>query len=162
MQSPKDRKPLLIRRALPSDADALRALIPRLIAFGPPPWRDPNLMTATDIAVISRALQAEGSNPIVYVAEGEAGDLAGFIHLHSATDYYRRRDHGHVADVVVAEAYEGQGLATRLLAKAEEWARSQGFDWLTISVFEENGRAASLYDRLGFRRDIARLVKPLN
>jgi ribosomal protein S18 acetylase RimI-like enzyme len=137
-------------------------LIPRLVAFGPPPWRDANLMTEIDIAVISGALQEEGSNPIVYVAEGEAGDLAGFIHLHSATDYYRRRDHGHVADVVVAEAYEGHGVATRLLAKAEECARSQGFDWLTISVFEENGRAASLYDRLGFRRDIARLVKPLN
>ena len=161
MPSSKDAKPLLIRRARPSDADALRALIPRLVAFGPPPWRDPKLMTATDLEVISRALQAEGSNQILYVAEGEAGDLAGFIHLHSATDYYRRRDHGHVADMVVAEAYEGQGLATRLLAKAEEWARSKGFDWLTISGFDGNGRAARLYERLGFGRDIARLVKPL-
>jgi ribosomal protein S18 acetylase RimI-like enzyme len=161
MESPGDRKSLLIRRALPSDADALRVLIPRLVAFGPPPWRDPKLMTQTDIEVISRAVQAEGSNPVVYVAQGEAGDLAGFIHLHSATDYYRRRDHGHVADIVVAEAYEGQGLATALLAKAEEWARGQGFDWLTISVFETNGRAAGLYERLGFGRDIARLVKPL-
>jgi GNAT superfamily N-acetyltransferase len=162
MQSPMDPKALRIRRALPSDADALKVLIPRLVAFGPPPWRDPSLMTETDIAVISGALQEEGSNPIIYVAEAETGDLAGFIHLHSATDYYRRRAHGHVADVVVAEAYEGHGVATRLLAKAEEWARSQGFDWLTISVFEENGRAASLYERLGFGRDIARLVKPLN
>ena len=161
MQSPSDRKSPLIRRALPSDADALRLLIPRLVAFGPPPWRDAKHMTETDLEVISRALLAEGGNPIVYVAEGEAGDLAGFIHLHSATDYYRRRDHGHVADIVVAQAYEGQGLATALLAKAEEWARAQGFDWLTISVFEANGRAAGLYERLGFGRDIARLVKPL-
>ena len=161
MQSPSDRKSPLIRRALPSDADALRLLIPRLVAFGPPPWRDAKRMTETDLEVISRALLAEGCNPIVYVAEGEAGDLAGFIHLHSATDYYRRRDHGHVADIVVAQAYEGQGLATALLAKAEEWARAQGFDWLTISVFEANGRAAGLYERLGFGRDIARLVKPL-
>jgi GNAT superfamily N-acetyltransferase len=161
MQSPSDRKFRLVRRALPSDTDALRLLIPRLVAFGPPPWRDAKGMTETDLEVISRALRAEGSNPIVYVAEGEAGDLAGFIHLHSATDYYRRRDHGHVADIVVAQAYEGQGLATALLAKAEEWARAQGFDWLTISVFEANGRAAGLYERLGFGRDIVRLVKPL-
>ncbi len=152
---------MLIRRALRADAEALRVLIPRLVAFGPPPWRDTKLMTATDMEVISRALHAKGSNPILYVAEGEAGDLAGFIHLHSATDYYRRRDHGHVADMVVAEAYEGQGLATRLLAKAEEWARSQGFDWLTTSVFKQNSRAARLYERLGFGRDIARLIKPL-
>ena len=52
-------------------------------------------------------------------------------------------------------------MAIALIAKAEEWARSQGLDWLTISVFEANGRAAGLYERLGFGRDIVRLVKPL-
>jgi len=118
-------------------------------------------MTETDMAVISDALRAEGDDPIVFVAEGKAGDLAGFIHVHSTTDYYRRRDHGHVANVVVAEAYEGQGLAKSLLAKAEEWTRSQGFDWHTISVFEENSRALELYEWFGFGRDITRLVKRL-
>jgi GNAT superfamily N-acetyltransferase len=152
---------MLIRRALIADEADILELVPRLVEFGPPSWRDPDLMTETDISVVSHALRSETNNPVVYVAEGNANDLAGFIHLHSVTDYYRRRDHGHVADIVVSKAYEGHGLAKRLLAKAEEWAIDQGFDWLTISVFNGNTRAAELYEMVGYRRDIARLLKPL-
>src|SRR3546814_19802156 len=87
--------------------------------------------------------------------------IAGFIHLHSVVDYYRQRQHGHVADLVVDPAAEGQGVATRLLSEAELWARRQSFDWLSIAVFEENRRAAGLFEHVGFRRVILRLVKPL-
>jgi hypothetical protein len=32
---------------------------------------------------------------------------------------------------------------------------------MTISVFEENVRAEGLYRKLGYRRDVIRLLKPL-
>ena len=94
------------------------ALVPRLVEFGPPPWRDAPEMTATDLDVIAAALRSEGDDPAVLVSELE-GRVVGFIHLHSKTDYYRRRAHGHVADLVVAEGCEGRGIAGRLLAEAE-------------------------------------------
>jgi GNAT superfamily N-acetyltransferase len=152
---------MLIRRAEPEDAQAILALVPRLAAaFVPPPWRDPEAMTATDLVVIAEALQAVGDDPAVYVAERD-GAVAGFTHLRSLEDYYRRRKHGHVADLVVAEGHERQGVATALLAHAEKWCRAQGYDWLSLGVFEENAGAEQLYRRCGFRRDVIRLVKPL-
>jgi GNAT superfamily N-acetyltransferase len=155
------RPELLVRRASVGDVEAVLALVPRLVAFGPPAWRDADEMTRTDRAVIVAALASETGDPVVYVAESGSG-LAGFVHLHSQVDYFRRREHGHVADLVVAETYEGQGVASRLIAEAERWARARGYDWLTISVFEENARAAGLYGHLGFERDTVNLLKTLD
>lgn len=153
---------MLIRRASPADTSAILALVPRLAAsFTPPPWREPAAMTATDMDVVAEALRATADDPAVFVADVD-GAMAGFVHVRSLEDYYRRRPHGHVADLVVAPAHEGQGIATALLARAEEWSRAQGYDWMTIGVFEENARAERLYQKLGYRRDVIRLLKPLD
>lgn len=152
---------MLIRRATEADAPAILALVPRLVsAFAPPPWRDPIAMTATDLDVVAKAIRSTGEDPSVFVAEVD-GLIAGFVHVCSLEDYYRRRKHGHVADLVVAQAHEGQGVATALLAKAEEWTRAQDYDWMTLGVFEQNLRAERLYRKLGYRRDVIRLLKPL-
>lgn len=151
---------LCVRRASATDAPSVLALVPRLIGFGPPPWRDPKEMAETDGAVITSALASTEDDPVVFVAE-RTGEVLGFIHLHSVEDYYRRRRHGHVADIVVAASAEGQGIGKRLLEEGESWARRLDFDWLSISVFAANRRALTLYEAVGFKRDIMRLVKPL-
>jgi ribosomal protein S18 acetylase RimI-like enzyme len=152
---------MLIRRATQADAPAILALVPRLVSsFTPPPWREPMAMTVTDRDVIGEAIASTAEDPSIFVAEID-GAVAGFIHVRSLEDYYRRRKHGHVADLVVAQTHEGQGIATALLAKAEEWARAQGYDWMTLNVFEQNVRAERLYQKLGYGRDIIRLLKPL-
>ncbi|MCU1395297.1 MAG: family N-acetyltransferase [Ilumatobacteraceae bacterium] len=117
-------------------------------------------MTETDSDVIGQAVRAEADDPCVFVARVD-DRLVAFVHVHSTDDYYRRRRHGHVADLVVAEGFEGRGIAARLLDIAEDWARAQGFDWLSISVFEDNARAAQMYERKGFGRDVVRLIKPI-
>jgi GNAT superfamily N-acetyltransferase len=137
------------------------ALVPRLVEFGPPPWRDAAAMTETDRDVIGEALgRSGGDDPALFVAERD-GTVIGFVHVHSRIDYYRRRPHGHVADLVVAAGAEGLGVARLLLAEAEAWSRRQGYDWLSLAVFEQNERAAGLYERYGFGRDALTLVKPL-
>jgi GNAT superfamily N-acetyltransferase len=152
---------MLIRRATAEDADAILALVPRLASsFTPPPWREPAAMTATDLDVVAEALASFGDDPSVFVAVIE-NVVAGFVHVRSLEDYYRRRKHGHVADLVVADRHEGKGIATALLERAEEWSRAQGFDWMTIAVFEQNARAERLYQKLGYCRDVIRLLKPL-
>ena len=117
-------------------------------------------MTVTDIDVVAEAIRSTVDDPTVFVAEAD-GAIAGFVHVRSLEDYYRRRKHGHVADLVVVPAYEGQGIATALLKRAEEWTRTQGYDWITLGVFEQNERAEQLYSRQGFRRDVIRLLKVL-
>ena len=150
-----------LRRARDTDREAVLALVPRLVTgFTPPPWRDRAAMTPTDLDVVSKALGSKSEDPAIYVAETKSR-IVGFIHLTSLEDYYRRRRHGHIGDIVVAEGEEGRGIATALMAKAEEWCRAQGYDWLSLSVFEQNERAERLYRKLGFQRDVIRLLKPL-
>lgn len=153
--------PVKVRRAARADREAILELVPRLVAFGPPAWRDAAAMSATDGKVIAAALESSGEDPIVLVAVTARNSVTGFIHLRSAIDYYTERKHGHVADIVVAEAYEGRGIGRQLLAAADAWARAQHYKWLTLGVFSENTRAVQLYEQAGFKKDILRLLKPL-
>jgi GNAT superfamily N-acetyltransferase len=155
---------IAIRRATAADETAVLELVPRLVAFGPPAWRDATQMTRTDRKVIAAALKSRSDDPIVLIAAipaSKGDDVAGFLHLRSEIDYYTERKHGHVADIVVAERYEGRGIGRQLLAAAEDWARAQRYEWLTLGVFSENIRAARVYEQFGFRHDTARLLKPL-
>jgi hypothetical protein len=49
-------------------------------------------------------LHSLSDDPIVLVAVLNDQTVAGFLHLHSVTDYYTESKNGHVADLVVAQA----------------------------------------------------------
>ena len=150
-----------LRRARPEDAAAVMALVARLVAFGPPPYRNAEQMVRGVRAKIAAAIDAAADDPMVMVATVD-DVVAGFMHLHSLVDHYNARPHGHVSDIVVAPEFEGRGLGRQFLDAARDWARANGFRWLSISVFEKNARAAEIYEKAGFRRDILRLVQPLD
>ena len=63
--------------------------------------------------------------------------------------------------LVVVPAAEGRGIATALLRAADDWGRTNGYPWLTLNVFEGNGRARALYERLGYRPETLRYLRPL-
>lgn len=150
-----------IRPASEADREFVVSLMPRLVEFGPPAWRDAAQMTAHDTGVITESLLNPSPGAAVFVAEDEDGTPLGFIHLHDATEHYNREEHGHVEDIIVAPAGEGRGVGRALLEKAEEWARSRGYRWLTLNVFAENVRAREVYRRLGYGEDMVKYVKEL-
>lgn len=53
--------------------------------------------------------------------------------------------------VVVADAWQGRGIATRLLTDLRDVARAAGITRLVASVLRENGRMLQLVRRLGFQ-----------
>ena len=108
------------RPASISDKQFIVSLLPRLVEFGPPSWRDVAQMTATDTQVLSDRLLSQSPGTVIFIAEDAEGVALGFIHLQTGTDYYIREEHGHIADVVVAREAEGQGVASVLIAKGEE------------------------------------------
>jgi GNAT superfamily N-acetyltransferase len=55
-----------------------------------------------------------------------------------------------VAELFVAESARGQGIGSRLLAEAEQHARTLGRQFLTLDVVDTNPGALRLYQRLGF------------
>ena len=73
------------------------------------------------------------------------GEIAGIL-LCSRV----RQDVGHVTQACVAQNVRGLGLGTIMLTSAMEELRSRGFSKLSLTVTEDNRRAAALYRRLGF------------
>ena len=147
-----------IRSAQSADLSFILDLLPRLVAFGPPEWRNPAQMTQVDQGVLTQAVQLPSPNHGVFIAETH--QPVGFVHLIQNTDYYEQT-HAHIADLAVAAAAEGQGVARALLAYAETWALARGFTTLTLSVFSQNQHARRIYEKAGFGEDIIKYVKPL-
>lgn len=64
--------------------------------------------------------------------------------------YLEAPDTWYICGVAVLPAYRAHGIGTRLLEIAQEQARQQGYDRLSLVVFEENTAAIRLYRRLGY------------
>lgn len=151
-----------IRSATVHDREFIISLIPRLIEFGPPAWRDASKMTAVDAKVLNEKLLTNPPDTAIFIAEDAKNVPLGFIHIQAGSDYYNTQKHGHISDIIVAPQGEGRGIARLLMKRGEEWARSQGFQWITLNVFSQNVRAREVYERLGFGEDIIKYVKKLN
>lgn len=150
-----------VRPATGEDREFILALVPRLMEFGPPPWRERERMVATDLETIGRVLDERPPAHAVFVAEDADGARLGFIHLHSAVDYFTREEHGHVSDVAVTRAGEGRGVGRALMEQGEAWARERGYRLLTLHVFARNARARAVYEKLGYAEDTLKCVKEL-
>lgn len=151
-----------IRRASIDDKEFIISLVPRLVEFGLPSWRDAAQLNATDVQLITDKLINQPEGTVIFIAEDDDATPLGFIHLQSGTDYYIHEEHGHIADVIVAPEGEGRGIGRKLIEKGEEWARVQGYRWLTLSVFAQNIHAREVYNKLGYGEDMMKYVKPLD
>lgn len=150
-----------IRPAELRDKEFIVSLLPRLVEFGPPPWRDIQQMTTADTQIITDKLDNRPPGTAIFIAEDDKGVALGFIHLQEGSDFYNREKHGHISDIIVTPEAEGRGIGRALIEEGEEWAQTQGFRWLTLSVFAQNIRARETYERLGFGADFMKYVKEL-
>jgi len=58
--------------------------------------------------------------------------------------------------IVVLQEYRHQGLGTRVVQEAEEWARQQGFRSVVLESREEK---VAFYERMGYRADPAKVTE---
>jgi RimJ/RimL family protein N-acetyltransferase len=141
---------LRIRRAAPSDADALSRLA-RDVAAEPGGWLL-TLGTWRSTSDERRAIRLLRRQPdaAIFVVETDQG-IIGRLSL--------TRDHHpssqHVADIglMVASGYRRRGVGRALLETAVEWARASGVSKLELHVFPHNEAAIKLYESFGFERE---------
>ena len=57
-----------------------------------------------------------------------------------------------VEDVVIAEAFRGQGIGRKMLAAVSKWAANKGVKRLDLLADRDNKNALAFYDRLGWKR----------
>jgi GNAT superfamily N-acetyltransferase len=160
MVLPTDSADVRVRDAQADDHAFVLGLVPELVAFGPPPWRDRPQMIAVDHRVIGKALEGRSAGATVLIAVDRSGARLGFIHLSEEDDYYDGAC-GHVGDLIVTPEARGRGVGRALLAAGEQWARACGYRMLTLNVFLANDGALALYKQVGFQPETMRLVKDL-
>jgi GNAT superfamily N-acetyltransferase len=150
-----------MRPATPADTAFLFSLAPRLTKLHQPPWHDLAAMEAFQQRYMAETLGnvPEGSLTLVAIST-ENGPL-GFIHARPDRDAVTDEPCGYVSILAVEAAAEGMGIARALMARAEEWARRQGYRLLTLDAFADNERAQKFYRRGGFQAEMVRMVKPL-
>ena len=91
------------------------------------------------------SLREELTNPQAhFLAAVIGGKTAGYIGVQEICG------EGYITNVAVFPEYRRQGVASALLDKAAEGARSRDCDFLTLEVRTGNEAAVSLYKRHGF------------
>ena len=129
-----------IRPATPDDAPRLAALVRALERFDR--LREEPLPEA--IARIQAALAGAGEGGrSLYVAETEAGDLAGYVAVHWLPYLILRGPEGFVSELFLAAEARGQGIGSRLLDTVVAEARARGCSRLGLL----NNRRRESYER---------------
>jgi ribosomal protein S18 acetylase RimI-like enzyme len=149
-------------RAVRADDEAfILDLVPRFVAFELPPWRDRDESADGVRRDLERHLRERPDSSHLFVAETAEGARAGFLHLQTTVDFFTGAPNCHISDVAVAPVMDGRGIGGRLLAFAEEWARTHGCRFITLGVFPGNARARALYERHGYGVELLRMAKPV-
>ena len=150
-----------IRAFDPADSDFVLSLTPRFSEFDLPGWRLRDEIDAASRKRLQNAVEHARSDSVIFIAEEESGESAGFVHVETETDYFTGKKQGRISDLAVATPYEARGVGLRLLEAAEDWARGQGYNLLSLIVFAGNTRARQLYDNYGFGPEVLKYVKPV-
>ncbi|MEM6311869.1 MAG: GNAT family N-acetyltransferase [Pseudomonadota bacterium] len=136
---------ILIRAVEPEDAPSMTALI-NLPGYR---WGTMRLPYQS-VSTTQQKMSTSGPNFVCLVATSKE-EIVGMASL---TRFEGRRSHVGTIGMGVHDAYVGNGLGTRLLTSllevADDWWALRRIE-LTVNV--DNGRAISLYERMGFERE---------
>lgn len=144
--------PINVRPIALEDAEAIHALFAALDTETQFLLYEPGERTRTveDWRKRIEGLQDDSPDAIFVAEDPDApGALAGVLGVHGET--LQRIRHSASLVVAVRQAYAGRGIATRLFALMEEWARGRSLYRIHLQVQCDNHRAIALYHRLGYR-----------
>jgi len=132
-----------IRPATPSD---LERIAPMFDAYRQFYGKPADLDRARDFI---RERLARGES-IIFLAEDESGGALGFVQLFPSFTSVEARRLWVLNDLFVAEEARGRGVGRALMNAAREHAVRTGAKRLTLETMEDNERAWSLYEALGY------------
>ena len=153
---------IVIRPADPSDTEFLSNLSSRLSGVPGPSWHDLAAMEGFQTRYMAETFAPsalDGASTLI--AWSSDGRRLGYIHMRPGKDGVTEEPCGYVSLLALDKEAEGTGVARRLMAAAEDWARARGYRLLSLDVFADNRRAIDFYRRGGFKRETLRMVKPL-
>jgi GNAT superfamily N-acetyltransferase len=151
---------VILSNATAEDMAFVHSLSPRLAGVPRPAWHDLAAMEGFQDRHMAASFEPiEGSSTVI--ARSNDGRRLGYVHLRPGRDGVTDEPCGYISLLVVERDAEGSGVANRLMAAAEDWARSRGYPLLSLDVFADNRHAVDFYRRKGFKTETRRMVKPL-
>ncbi len=111
----------------------------------------PEMPESEAVAALSHRVSRPGAAAVVAMDDGVAVGCCFFELLTEPDRETVIEGAAHVSGVAVEPGRWGEGLATALLDFTEAEVRRRGFRLLRLHVLEENARARSLYEHLGWR-----------
>jgi ribosomal protein S18 acetylase RimI-like enzyme len=150
-----------VRLAHADDDEFILGLAERFVSFELPPWRRRGETLSGIRGDIARNLRDLPPASHLFVAEDDAGQRMGFLHLQTQKDFFTGALNCHISDIVVAGSFEGCGVGSALLEFAEHWAKEHRCRFITLGVFPANARAIGMYERHGYGTELLRMVKPV-
>ena len=133
-----------------------RQLADHDIALG---QRRPLRWSADPTASIARALRNPTEHNITVVVN-ERDDVIGACHTSLMGDEHPCAAHIH--DLIVEEAFRGQGLGSALLDDAIAWCADKGVDDVCLGVAPLSTRSRRFYERYGFEETSILLVRTVS
>lgn len=121
-----------IRDARDGDAGAIGALERQCFAD---PWPEEAV-----------AAYINGGNCLMLCAEGEGGELLGYVGMQHVLD------EGYIGNVCTAPQHRRRGVARALLAELEARSRRLDLAFLTLEARASNAAAIALYEGAGYGR----------
>lgn len=128
-----------IRRAIEADATAIRELTCAAYAKWIP------VLGRAPIPMLADYDRAVREHMIDLLVGG--GELAGLIEMKSGGD------HLFIVNIAVVPAFQKRGYGRRMLAHAEELARSLGFAEIRLFTGKRMAENVQLYSRVGYQID---------
>jgi len=142
-----------------TDREFILSLAPRL-AIGIPPWRDPQRMVVTALGWIAESIEQDGTKSRVFVAEDEHGERLGFATVSHST-HFTGDGQAYIGELATKETVEGRGVGKALAQACEQWARDQGYRFISLATGAANERALGFYRQMGYLDEDITLVKLL-
>ncbi len=124
-----------------------------------PGWRSEREVVDGSEAELRRAFASPRDGSIVFIAEDRAGVPVGFAYGVVHEDFFTGESHGHLSELAVMR--DGSGAGAPLVAAVEAHFRAAGLRFVTLNVNVANARAARLYERLGYEKQVVQFVKVL-
>jgi ribosomal protein S18 acetylase RimI-like enzyme len=142
-----------------ADRAAVIELAGRL-AVGIAPWRSLEGMATAARGWAAASIEGIGPERAVFVAADHDGAILGFASVTRQAEF-SGEPQAYIGELAVAEAAEGRGVGTALLAEIENWARGQELSLIVLDTGAGNTRARRFYERNGFLEEGIRLTKPV-
>jgi ribosomal protein S18 acetylase RimI-like enzyme len=152
---------IVIRPASDDDRDFIVGLVPSLLEFGSPAWRNADALVAGFGEVLSQTVRSQNPRATVLIAEASDGTPLGFISLKVVANL-EGGERGHVADLAVTANARRMGVGKALMEAGEAWAREHAFGLLSLDVWSTNDAALAFYRRLGYSAESLCLFKRLD